>query len=224
MSTSKQIADWQTDNVILWLDNEEVYYNAYISRIEKYGLFNATSAKKFVYDLWGDRTPDNFGMSRVRWREVATAMNSDIKSGLRMQTIKALNKAAGQFFFAPETMAFFNSKTYPNTRAAVNDQGVIYGTLFVTSEQQDDFHPRLFTVRLFDHETKQINTIGEFQGYTTLESALWIMRTWQYGCVPVAEIKLEEKIAVPSPTVDSLPGIDLEDELNAILDQCGFGR
>lgn len=213
MSTSKQIADWQTDNVILWLDNEESYYNAYIARIEKYGLFNATSAKQFAIDLWGNRTPDDLSMGRVRWGEVATALNSDTKPGLRIQTIRTLNKAAGYYFFSDDTMAFFNCKVYPNTRGAANEDGVTVGTLFITSEQFDHNSPRLFAIRLFYHETKLIDTLGDFQAYRTLESALYAMRAWQWGNVPSPETRPEERGATcPAPEEDrSGSGITLDD-------------
>lgn len=267
MSTSKQIADYQTDNVILWLDNEEPSYNAYIARIEKYGLFNASTVKRFVIDLWGHRTPDDLSMGRVRWGEVATALNSDIKPGLRIATIKLLNRGAGYHFFSDGALEFFNSKVYPNTRAAVDALGVTYGTLFVTSEQYDCNSPRLYSLRLFHHETKLIDTIGEFQAYRTLDRALSAMRAWAWDYIPVGDTTPEERGAgTPSPEIalnnqvmgalDTLgSGVTLddfcallgvpspnemnanplgaagagefttvEDEINDLLDQLGFGR
>lgn len=262
MSTSREIADYQTHNVCLWLDNVESDYLAYIARIEKYGLFTATTAKTFVHNLWGDRTPDNVGMSRVRWAEVARSMNGDTKCGLKISSIKMLNKQAGHFFFDRDSMDYFNSKVYPNTRALIDADGDAVGTLFVTSEQYNEHSPRLFTVRLFDHKTKQISDIGGFQAWRTLDRALSVMRCHEIGRdVRPAEVGKDEPRCVENPPTPGLSinflsdnfdaskaqgltlgglmeicglttpeldtigsGVDLEDDLDDLLNQLGFGK
>lgn len=216
MSTSREIADYQTHNVCLWLDNVESDYLAYIARIEKYGLFTATTAKAFVYNLWGDRTPDNVGMSRVRWGEVAASMNSDIKPGLKINTIKLMSKAAGHHFFDRDSMEHFNSKVYPNTRALIDAEGVAVGTLFVTSEQYNEYSPRLFTVRLFSHETKQISDIGGFQSWRTLDRALSVMRTYEIGReVAPAEVGRDEPRCIENPPTPGLSISFLSEDFDA---------
>lgn len=56
----------------------------------------------------------------------------------RMSEIKAANRAAGYFFFSPDTMRFFNSRV---------ETGVIGGRYFITSEQYDENSPREYTAR-----------------------------------------------------------------------------
>ena len=84
-----------------------------------------------------------------------------------MAEIRAANRAAGYYFFERDTMRFFDSRIETRGNA-------IGGRFFITSEQfhgSNNFHgPRLFTVR----EAKpsgDIDTVGKFQAYTTIEAA-----------------------------------------------------
>lgn len=73
--------------------------------------------------------------------------------------IKQANRAAGNHYFEPATMRFFDSRV---ERRVYSGNGGVY---FVTSEQ---FHgsqgtaPRRWTVRQFHPETGDIDTCGEF--------------------------------------------------------------
>lgn len=181
MSTSTQIAEWQTDNAIQWVMNDETTYERAMKYIDRHGKFNGASAKSVIKYAWGDRAPDGSGLSRVRWGEVASVLNDESVPGLRIGSIKRMNARIGHHFFSPDTMAFFNSVVYPNTRGIADERGKLTATLFVTSEQCDwGDHPRLYTVRIFDHVTCQIGTVGEFQQIRSLDVALSVMRGYSY--------------------------------------------
>src|ERR1700689_5396413 len=74
--------------------------------------------------------------------------------------IKQANRAAGWHFFERATMRFFGSKILPYAYCGPN------GVYFVTSEQfhpsQGQPMPRKYTVRRFNPETADVDTIGKF--------------------------------------------------------------
>lgn len=69
------------------------------------------------------------------------------------------------YWFSPDTSRFFNSR-YPHFAYRVDNKA-----FFITSEQFDDKHPRLYTLRVMDWHTGQIATEGEFQQYQTRRQA-----------------------------------------------------
>jgi hypothetical protein len=78
--------------------------------------------------------------------------------------IRAANARAGHHFFEPATMRFFRSRI---------ESTVYGGRYFVTSEQfamGAHKDPRRFTVRMANDDGT-IDTVGEFQAYSTLEVA-----------------------------------------------------
>ena len=79
--------------------------------------------------------------------------------------IRRAHAAAGFHFFDQAAMRFFGSRILPT----VHTDG--HRVLFVTSERYDDRTPRLYTVREFDPTTARIDTVGDFQGYTTARQA-----------------------------------------------------
>lgn len=79
---------------------------------------------------------------------------------ISIDIIKARNEEIGHHFFSPSTMAFFDSIVYDET----------FGYYFVTSEKGPS-GVRAFTVR-HQNEDGTIDTVGEFQQWPTLESAL----------------------------------------------------
>lgn len=83
-----------------------------------------------------------------------------------MGDVMRRNANAGYFYFSPDTLAFFNSWVDGAIFKAA-DGTKIY---FCTSEKQRGYK-RLFSVRVFDVETADIETFGEFQGYRTLIQA-----------------------------------------------------
>lgn len=77
-----------------------------------------------------------------------------------INTIKARNEEIGHHFFSKSTMDFFNSIVYETT----------FGDYFVTSEKGPD-GVRAYTVR-YQNEDGTIDTVGEFQEWPTLQTAL----------------------------------------------------
>jgi hypothetical protein len=88
---------------------------------------------------------------------------------LSLHTIRRLyaeRRPEGHWFDA-STMRWFKTRLPRNTDACIGN--VSY---FVTSEQS--FYsdsPRLYTVRSFDHDTGEIDTVGEFNTYRTAAHA-----------------------------------------------------
>ena len=82
---------------------------------------------------------------------------------LTMADVKRNNKTSEQCWFSPEAMRFFGSKI---------ESGPLKQKYFVTSEQFEDDSPRLFTIRVYDPKTHQIDTVGDFQGYKTKDEAM----------------------------------------------------
>lgn len=74
-------------------------------------------------------------------------------------------------FFDPATMRYFNSRIGSNAYPTANP----FVTLFTTSERfvplYERAHPRLYSVRSYDSRDHDINTVGEFQAYTSSASA-----------------------------------------------------
>lgn len=79
---------------------------------------------------------------------------------------KRLNKNAGDTWFSPETMRFFNTRIHGGIRRE---------RFFITSEQfidsRGNSEPRMYSIRSINWETGQVETVGEFQEYKTLEAA-----------------------------------------------------
>lgn len=87
-------------------------------------------------------------------------MDRTIGNFQNVAQIRAANRDAGQFFFEPSSMRFFNSR--------VEGRNVYGGRYFITSEQftgSDGVSaPRRFTLREAFADGS-INTVGEFQAY-----------------------------------------------------------
>lgn len=80
----------------------------------------------------------------------------------RMYQLETYNDITGHYFFTPETMRSFKSRIQ-----TVPPYG---GRVFVTSEKFDWKTPRYYTVRCI-RPCGGIDTIGEFQGFDTRQSA-----------------------------------------------------
>jgi CMP-N-acetylneuraminic acid synthetase len=87
---------------------------------------------------------------------------------LTIDDIKRRNRDAGYHYFAPDTMRFFRSRVLPTV---YQGPGGIY---FVTSEQfvgsNNVASPRRYTVRRFDTDTANIDTVGEFNKLSRVEA------------------------------------------------------
>jgi hypothetical protein len=84
---------------------------------------------------------------------------------MNITDIKRANKAAGNHWFEPATMRFFNSKV--ESRIYEGPGGVY----FVTSERRERDMPKRYSVRVFDPSTGDIDTVGEFQEFSGLHNA-----------------------------------------------------
>jgi hypothetical protein len=89
---------------------------------------------------------------------------------IRMTELMDLNAKAGQYFFSPDTMKFFDSRV--GGEAFVKDDKAF----FITSEKFSDrlehiSEPRKFTIRSMDMRTGSVSTVGEFQGFSTESQA-----------------------------------------------------
>ena len=84
------------------------------------------------------------------------------------QELARINKEKGQYFFSPSSMKFFGSRVS-------DDATMINGkAYFVSSEQYSDGSrksPRRYTVRVMDMESGSVDTVGEFQEYSTRSDA-----------------------------------------------------
>ncbi len=88
--------------------------------------------------------------------------------------MKQANKAAGMHFFDPDTLRWWNSKIYQ----PVEGPGGVY---FATSEFHNATAPARFSVRRWHPEDSSVETIGEIQGYATLQDAMRAVRALATG-------------------------------------------
>ena len=86
------------------------------------------------------------------------------KRDWNMHAIKDCNQRAGQFFFSPDTMRFFNSRVLD--RVYQGNKGVY----FVTSEKFRN-EPRCYTVRRFFEKSGKVDTVGEHQEFSSAARA-----------------------------------------------------
>lgn len=80
---------------------------------------------------------------------------------------KKANKKAGQHFFSPSTMRFFNSKIESSLLGAEGLQ------VFITSERYDYASPKKYTIRHAMSDGRVGDDLSEFQQFDTLEQALF---------------------------------------------------
>ena len=86
-------------------------------------------------------------------------------------SIKRANHEAGQHWFEPDTMRFFNSRILSHTWPAADGRAY-----FITSERRDGWNEvprprRRYTIRVAMDGGRDINTVGEFQAYATADAA-----------------------------------------------------
>ncbi len=81
--------------------------------------------------------------------------------------IKEANREAGYHFFDRDSMRFFDSRVH----GVYQGLGGVY---IITSEQNHGSTgsaPRLYTVRQFNTATAEVDTVGNFQGFASLQDA-----------------------------------------------------
>ena len=83
------------------------------------------------------------------------------RTAFTIAQVKANNTTCGQHFFDRGTMRFFNSRVVGT---------LMPGKRFVTSEKGPD-GVRRYTVRRAVQDGCKIETVGEFQGYRSVEAA-----------------------------------------------------
>lgn len=70
----------QTWNVMLWMDNEESCYLAYVDKVRRYKgkgkRFGSFAAQQICIDCLGEQTPDGVKVASrlVKWTAIAEAM------------------------------------------------------------------------------------------------------------------------------------------------------
>lgn len=73
--------NYETWNVMLWMDNEESAYRLYRERVQRCKdrkrRFTGVRAKQCCVEAFGDRTGDGVSLnnSRIRWGAIAKAMS-----------------------------------------------------------------------------------------------------------------------------------------------------
>ena len=82
---------------------------------------------------------------------------------MTLNEFRRLNKEAGNHWFSPNTMAFFESHVHDFDE----DNGI-----FITSECGPfGKGPRAYTIRKADFEFGRVSTVGDFQKFATLSEA-----------------------------------------------------
>jgi hypothetical protein len=73
--------NYQTWNVVLWLNNDEGLYRAYRDHKRQFGRFNKERARECVMELMPDGTPDlqdrKYPYRGVDWQEVSKCLNEE---------------------------------------------------------------------------------------------------------------------------------------------------
>ena len=92
-------------------------------------------------------------------------------STLTLTDIKNNNKKAGKNWFDKDTMRFFDSRI---------ESKLYSDNTFITSEKQEHQFPREYTIRIALNNGVDIESVGEFQQFDTLEQAREYRKTIQY--------------------------------------------
>ena len=69
-------ANWETWNVMLWLDNEEMAYNLYR---RKRGLWTEETIRDLCVTIWGRYNPDEVDLTgkAIEWAEILEVVNTE---------------------------------------------------------------------------------------------------------------------------------------------------
>lgn len=95
------------------------------------------------------------------------------KSGKeRMRLMLEDSRARGDYFFSKETMEFWGS--------AIESE-LLENNTFVTSEDNFDKTKRLYTARHYNWDRHSVETIGEFQQFTTRTAAIEFAKSYKEG-------------------------------------------
>ena len=92
-------------------------------------------------------------------------------STLTLTDIKNNNKIAGRFWFSRDTMRFFDCRI---------ESKLYSDNTFITSEQMNYQSPREYTIRIALNNGIDIESVGEFGQFETLEQAREYRKTIEY--------------------------------------------
>lgn len=110
---------------------------------------------------------------------MAIALHNTVNAARRGKKWDALltayTRSGGLHYFSKDTMDFWGSKLVGQPVTAPNDASG--RTWFVTSEMTFDGDGRGYSVRVFDPSTGHIDTLDEFNGYTSAEDATAAMHS-----------------------------------------------
>lgn len=101
-----------------------------------------------------------------------------------MQDLRLFNAQQGRYFFSPNTMRSFNSRT--------QSKDPYGGCVFVTSESSWRGTDRRYTVRVIN-ENGGIDTWGDFRGYSRYDAhqeAQWLGEQVRKGFLTYKDYKL----------------------------------
>lgn len=82
-----------------------------------------------------------------------------------MEDVIRANKKAGQHWFDEDTMRFFKS-----------DFGKLYSNKYFISSEKSPHNPRRWSIRKVNWKTGDVDTVGEFQQFSTQASAKRYLR------------------------------------------------
>jgi hypothetical protein len=91
---------------------------------------------------------------------------------IRQYEFRALNASKGFHWFSPDAMRFFKTRILHKTWDVISGY-------FITSETGPCGGERRYTLRRANAETGNVNTIGEFQAYSTIAQAKGALRRAQ---------------------------------------------
>ena len=129
--------------------------------------------------------------------------------------IKRANKAAGSYWFSPETLKWFNSKFPAKCVYPVRD-----GAFFISSEYSKGVYistgwipdgPTRWTLRFADAEGG-ISTVGEFQQYESLEEAKTAAKRAQQSHDILFDIDAQIKATTESVDLSAYVGLEEKHE------------
>lgn len=84
--------------------------------------------------------------------------------------VRAANQSIGNDWFDRSSMRFFNTKIESGAVAIHDEAGRPTRARFITSERMDENHTRRYSIREAQPDGT-IDTVGEFQGYSTRDAA-----------------------------------------------------
>lgn len=128
----------------------------------KSGLLNNINQRR-------NKNPNNKNPDTKNSDTIQVRKSIQIPPVLTVSDVKRINREAGQFFFSPESMKFFESR--------IETKGLlIKNRFFITSEQfissTGQKAPRKFTVRELNRETGGITTVSKFNEISTKKEAI----------------------------------------------------